>query len=254
VTILDAIILGIIQGLTEFLPISSSGHLLLAQHFLGMKDLDHYLLFDLSCHLGTLLSLSVILFKEIKTLFTYPPSNLIKLIIGTLPLFPLLLVIKPIKAVYASPQYLGFFFLATSLILFIGWYFARSQEKSCSRLDALIIGTSQAIAIFPGVSRSGTTITTARLLGLNANEAIAFSFLLAIPAIVGGSILEGYKSLQLNAHLLHIDLVVYFIGFCVSFLVGLISLQLLVTMKNKFHYFAIYCALLGIVTTWYFYA
>ena len=198
-TLLDAIILGIVQGLTEFLPVSSSGHLKLVQYFLGLQNLDRYIIFDLVCHLGTLLAILIVFFRSIKQLVSTNKTLFWQVVLGTLPLFPLVLMMKPIKAAYASPSYLGFFFLMTAAILFLGCRFGKivstAEREKHSWRDALLVGMWQAIAILPGVSRSGSTISGARLLGWNANDAVTFSFLLAIPAICGGTILECFKDL-----------------------------------------------------------
>jgi undecaprenyl-diphosphatase len=257
VTTLDAILLGAVQGLTEFLPISSSGHLMLAQHFLGMKNLEHYIIFDLVCHLGTLLAIFVIFFQNITTVF----QNKLKLwqiILGTLPLFPLVLLMKPIKATYSDPTYLGFFFLLTAGILFAGILFGKkastAQKKQHPWRDPLVIGLWQAAAILPGVSRSGSTISGAKILGWNASDATTFSFLLAIPAILGGTTLEIYKIWFHPESTLSLPFSHYLAGFLTSFLVGLFALQLLIklVLQNKFYYFAWYCLILGLATTFYF--
>ena len=255
---LDALLLGIVQGLTEFLPVSSSGHLKLMQYFLGMRDLDHYIIFDLVCHLGTLLAIVIVFFQNIKNAVLHTPYKIRQVIIATLPLFPLVLLMKPIKAAYADPAYLGYFFILTSLILFAGVKFGRSVSETVRKertwSDALKIGLWQALAILPGVSRSGSTISGARLLGWNTNDAVVFSFFLAIPAILGGTTLELFKFFQHPENAAQISLINYFIGFVVSFAVGFFSLQLLIrlALQNKFYYFAWYCLFLGLATTFYF--
>lgn len=257
-TTLDVILLGIVQGLTEFLPVSSSGHLKLTQYFLGMSNLDHYILFDLVCHLGTLLAIILVFFQNIKNVFQSDRSTLWQIALATLPLFPLVLIMKPIKSLYADPAYLGFFFLLTALILFAGIYFGKTssvqQRKKHTWRDASIIGLWQAAAILPGVSRSGSTISGARILGWNPGDAATFSFLLAIPAILGGVTLEIFKLLQHPEETLHLPISHYFTGFLVSFLVGICALQMLIrlVLKNKFSYFAWYCLILGLATTYYF--
>lgn len=257
-TIIEACILGIIQGITEFFPVSSSGHLKLAQHFLGLKDLDQYILFDLVCHLGTLLAIIIVFFRRIKGMFLQYPALLMQVFLATLPLFPLLLLITPIKTAYASPAYLGFFFLGTAAILFTGVRFGKiSSENNLRRnwwRDALLIGTWQAAAILPGISRSGSTISGARLLGWSPSEAITFSFLLAIPAILGGTVLELWHLLRHPGTIADLPLYCYFCGFILSFCIGWAALGLLMraAVHNKFMYFAWYCLALGLATTYYF--
>lgn len=257
-TTIDALILGFIQGLTEFLPVSSSGHLKLLQYFLGMQDLDQYILFDLVCHLGTLLAIMMIFSRQIVDLIMTNTTCLKQVFLATLPLVPLILVMKPIKAIYADPSFLGFFFLVTAAILFLGVYFGRSCSDSDQQRhrwrDAIVIGVWQAAAILPGVSRSGSTISGARLLGWSTTQAVTFSFMLAIPAILGGTILEGFKLLRQPEAIIYLPVSHYLAGFVVSFIMGLVSLRLLIQLaaQDKFVYFAWYCLLLGLATTAYF--
>src|ERR1700722_19484541 len=119
-TLLQAIILGIVQGLTEFLPVSSSGHLALAQRLLGLENLHQYIIFDLVCHLGTLLAVLFVFRKTLQQLFVTQRALLFKVGFGTLPLFPLLFLIKPIKTLFDQPQFLGLFFFITALLLWCG--------------------------------------------------------------------------------------------------------------------------------------
>ncbi|HEY4831814.1 MAG TPA: undecaprenyl-diphosphate phosphatase, partial [Waddliaceae bacterium] len=153
-TTFEAIVLGIIQGLTEFFPISSSGHLTLAQSLFGLTNIENYILFDLVCHLGTLCAIFLTFASQIKNLFTTDRSKFIQVIVGTLPLFPLVLFLKPIEEKFGEPQYLGFCFFYTALTLFIGLKWGKEVpphllEKKKWR-DALTIGIFQAIAILPG--------------------------------------------------------------------------------------------------------
>lgn len=244
----DAALLGIIQGLTEFFPVSSSGHLELAQHLLGFQQVQHYILFDLICHLGTLFAIFFILLPYVQL----NKNRVFQVILGTLPLFPLVLILKPIKNLFDQPQYLGLCFLFTSALLFLSQrnWFSREQRPS----DAIKIGLFQAVAILPGISRSGSTISGARLLGWSKEEAFTFSFLLAIPAILGGTTLELYQLIKTPSISAEIPLFSYFVGFFFSFVVGCITLRLLkhMLLHDKWFYFAWYCLFLGIFTTWWF--
>lgn len=261
-TTLDAIILGIVQGLTEFLPVSSSGHLHLVEHLLGLENLDHYIMFDLACHLGTLMAIFFVFARYIKDSFTNDTSRLWQIIIATLPLFPLVLLMKPIKAAYADPSYLGFFFMMTSAILFLGIHYTKKEPAQDLHppmhlrkwRDAFSIGLWQALAILPGVSRSGSTISGARILGWNTKEAINFSFLLAIPTILGGTALEVLNWIKHPETVANLPSEHYLAGFFISFIVGLGALKLLIYVANhnKFSYFAWYCLILGLATTYYF--
>lgn len=257
---IEAIILGIVQGITEFFPVSSSGHLKLGQYFLGLNDLDKYIIFDLVCHLGTLLAIVCLFFKDIKESFTSNKALLLKIVIATLPLFPLLLILKPIKSLFNAPQYLGFFFMATALLLYIGIRLGSSAKPETLQKyrwrDPLFIGIFQAAAILPGVSRSGSTISGARLLGWDPEAAVRFSFLLAIPAILGGICIEILQiTLKPESHAIpSLSWIEYTAGFVTSFIVGTFALILLqkLAVKQKFMYFVGYCAILGVFTTVYF--
>lgn len=253
VSTVEAIFLGIIQGLTEFLPVSSSGHLTLVQHLFGFEHLDQMIPFDLICHLGTLLSILIVYHKQITSIMTENKQALVQIIIGTLPLFPVLFVLKKIESIYNRPELLGYFFLITAGLLWLGIRFGyekpEKEKKKRRIVDPLIIGTFQTLALFPGVSRSGATISAARLLGWKMQESLSFSFLLAIPAILGGTLL---KSIQLysNHTLATFDLPVssYLAGFFTAFLFGLLALKVLIRLaaNQKMMYFVWYCLLLGL--------
>ncbi len=246
-----AFLLGIIQGFTEFLPVSSSGHLELGQILFGLQDLHQYVLFNLICHLGTLGSIFFCFLPQIKqSLLQF--RRFFQIVAGTLPLVPLVFFIKPLKMLF-TPDYLGFCFLVTSGFLFAGIYGGlRRQPKPW--LDPLAIGVMQAIAIFPGISRSGITICTAQLLGWKKEEAIQFSFLLAIPAILGGTIVELAQVLTKPNEGTPVTVIPCFIGFFTSFLIGCLTLRLLMRMntQHQWLYFAWYCLFLGMSTITYF--
>lgn len=258
-SIFEAIILGIVQGITEFLPVSSSGHLKLVQVLLNLENLNSYIIFDLVCHLGTLLAIFIMFWTEIKQSFTTNKTRFLQIVLGTLPLFPLLLIMKPIKAIFNDPQYLGYCFMLTSLILYVGIKLQNCKPKMLLTKhrfrDPLVIGVFQSAAILPGISRSGSTITAARIMGWSPDEAITFSFLLAIPAILGGTLIE---VLQLffktePQTLPNVPISHYFIALLASFICGYFALSLLkkLASKQKFMYFVWYCLILGILTTLY---
>lgn len=259
-SVLQAFFLGIIQGITEFLPVSSSGHLEIAQYILGLENLDQYITFDLVCHLGTLCAIFVVYATQIKKLFTNDYTRLKQVIIGTLPLFPILLILKPVESLYNKPHLLGLFFLTTAALLYTGirWGYEKpaSDKKKSWWQDAIIIGTFQTIALLPGVSRSGSTISGARLLGWEKQDAVTFSFLLAIPAILGGATLKLFQLTLLGeTQQGSLDLIHYVVGFATAFFIGYLALLLLIRLasKEKFMYFVWYCLLLGLATSFYFY-
>jgi len=258
VTFIEAIILGIVQGITEFLPVSSSGHLKLAEHLLKLENLKSYILFDLVCHLGTLFSI-LIVFRQKIIESLKDQTKFFQIVLGTLPLFPLLLILKPIKAVFNDPHYLGYCFIITSILLYLGI----KKEKAFSQIklasaspyrDPLLIGMFQSAAILPGISRSGSTISAAKMLGWKSDDAISFSFLLAIPAIMGGVILESYALVKSQEpSYADVALSCYIVAFFTSFIFGYFSLSLLrrLATKQKFMYFVWYCLILGILTAFY---
>jgi undecaprenyl-diphosphatase len=252
----QAFLLGLIQGITEFLPISSSGHLALGQYLLGFENLHDYILFDLVCHLGTLVAILYIFFPIIKESLALHSDQFWRVVLGTLPLFPLVLILKSIKSIFDQPQLLGPCFLVSACLLFASLYWhPRHSHGKNKWQDALTIGLFQAIAILPGISRSGATISAARLLGWPKESAIQFSFLLAIPAILGGTILEGWQAWHASGITLSIiNPWAFVIGFCTSCFVGCLSLWALIRLviQDKWSYFAWYCLVLGLATTIYF--
>ncbi|MFI0435397.1 MAG: undecaprenyl-diphosphate phosphatase [Parachlamydiaceae bacterium] len=256
-TLWQAFFLGLIQGMTEFLPISSSGHLALAQYFLGFEDLHHYILFNLICHLGTLTAIVYVFFPIIKKSLNLYQPPFWQVVVGTLPLFPLVFILKPIKSLFDHPQLLGPCFLISATLIFTSLYVRFPMEKRTERkwTDPFIIGVFQAIAIFPGISRSGATISAARLLGWSKANAIHFSFLLAIPAILGGAILEGWQAWQSpKEDVLSLDPSVFIVGFTTSSIVGSLCLMGLIRLidDDKWGYFGWYCLWLGLAATLYF--
>ena len=256
---IEAIILGIIQGLTEFLPVSSSGHLTLAQHLLSFEHLDQMIMFDLVCHMGTLIAILIIFKTQIQELFRGTNQKITQIIVGTLPLFPILLILKKIESLYDRVELLGFFFLITAFLLWMGIKYGtvksnKERERHWIR-DAFVIGIFQTLALLPGVSRSGSTISSARLLGWKTDDALSFSFLLAIPAILGGTTL---KLLQLFTGQIvetsNLAWSAYFSGFITAFLFGMLALKVLIRVatNQKMMYFVWYCLILGIGSLIYF--
>lgn len=252
----EAILLGVVQGLTEFLPVSSSGHLELTQYLLGFSELKKYILFNIVCHLGTLGAIGLFFFKQIRESLI-DKRKLGQICLATLPLFPLVLLLKPLKSLFDQPELLGFFFLFTAFLLFVGNSIVLKQAPTSKQKwkDSLTIGLFQALAVIPGISRSGSTISAARLLGWKKEEAISFSFLLAIPAILGATTLEIiqlFSSTQTPFE--SAQLMQFSAGFITSFIVGCLALKLLYKLfdQNKWSYFAWYCLSLGCLSLFYF--
>lgn len=250
-TVLQAIILGIVQGIGEFLPISSSGHLLLLQRFFGIED--NLLTFSIVVHLGTLIPVLVIYFNRIKGLVFKPFQKLTYLlIIGTLPAIVVSLFFGDFLDRVFSGNYLAVGFLITALVLFVvdNKVAGRKKIEEVSYLDALIIGCVQAVAITPGISRSGSTIFGGITRGLNRKAAAEFSFLMSIPAIAGAAVLESIHIFRGSEESFKMVLSLPFIaGFLVSMGVGYVSIRLMLKLvvNNKLKYFSIYLVLLSAI-------
>ena len=262
----QGIILGIIQGLTEFLPVSSSGHLVLGQIFFGITQSQ--LAFDISVHVGTLLAVLVVYSSDIlamlssligffsKAVSFKPVAHLVSedknlqmaglIIIGSIPTAFLGLVLKQFEHIlFASEVLVGFMLILTGTILWLSrnFYFSESKNTEFGIKKSVFIGISQGLAVIPGISRSGTTIAVGMFLGLDRHMAAKFSFLLSIPAIVGAQILSIKDTIEGG---IAIDPVTIYATIA-SFITGLIALKLLLSLvhSGKFHLFAPYCWVVG---------
>tara|TARA_Y100001980_G_C14543174_1_gene321823 strand:- start:690 stop:1451 length:762 start_codon:yes stop_codon:yes gene_type:complete len=250
-TNVEALILGVLQGIAEFLPISSSGHLVIMQSVLGIQQPGNE--FEIVVHLGTLASIIVVFFKDIKNILfsMYKNENhnwIYFIMIGTLPSIVVGLGFKnQIQSLFEDVFSVGIALIFTGVFLFYSRFF-NVKNKQLSIFKSVVIGLFQSIAIIPGISRSGMTITSALFLGLNSNDAAKFSFLLAIPAITGAGIITMIDAG--NQILIRTDAAM--IGFISSFIVGVLSLKWLIKIleKGDFYYFGIYCLLLGLVVVW----
>lgn len=270
-TYITAALLGLIQGIAEFLPISSSGHLALFQNFLGLTDVEHeHMFFDVLLHFGTLISVCIVyrqdvmdmiieFFAGISDLFSSgkrrksspPPARrlVMMVILGTLPLFVILPVKDVVEGFYSNTLFIGFALLATGCVLFFSDRMAkgRKTERNATISDALLVGCAQAIAVVPGLSRSGATISAGMLRGMDRTFAVRFSFLLSLPAIFGANLLslmdavrEGFDTSLLPMYLL---------GMAVAMISGYFAIGLvrMLASKGKFGNFAYYCWLVGII-------
>ena len=246
-TLIEAIILGIVQGVTEFLPISSSGHLVLMQHLLNIEGNGNE--FEVLVHIGTLASILVVFSSDIKLLFLDVKtknnrSYIFFLFLASLP--------AAITGIWFKDYFELFFddylivskaLLITGLIL-VSSYFFKPRNKKHNLISSILIGFFQALAITPGISRSGMTISCALLLGINAKDAAKFSFLMAIPVISGAGFLtfiDSYNNFS-------IPISVGIAALLSSFLIGILALKWLLNLlgRGKLHYFGIYCILLGL--------
>ncbi len=269
-TTLEAIILGILQGLTEFLPVSSSGHLVLFQHLFGLKEAE--LLFDVWVHLGTLVAVIIVFRREILKIISAllrlvsfggqkekilpkgesdPELKMAVLIgIGSIPTAILGLLFASIAdRLYSSTLITGLMLMVTGLLL---WLTRRAGSQTVSASSghlttakAFIIGIVQGLAIIPGISRSGSTISTGLLLGVDRETAARYSFLLSIPAIVGAGLLSFKDGFTRSDSVIWISL----LGAATAALVGYGALKSLLHMvkKGRLHVFAPYCWLVGIL-------
>lgn len=241
----EGIFLGVLQGLTEFFPVSSSGHLALAQSLLP-NFTQPGVLFDVLLHLATLLAVVVYFRKDILSLFSSNWKWLIYLVVGTIPAGLVGVLFKDIiEGMFTNIKLIGGALIFTGIILFISDRFKKTDKK-LNWGRSLIIGIGQALAITPGISRSGATMCTGIFCGVERGTAFKFSFLLSIPAILGAVVLE-------SGHLVTIgraEIGPYLSGMLFAFLFGYLALVFLskIVLKKKFTYFAVYCWILGIVS------
>ncbi|AEL28554.1 undecaprenyl-diphosphate phosphatase [Cyclobacterium marinum] len=255
-TIFEAIILGIVQGLTEFLPVSSSGHLEIAGALLGSNSLpEESLLFTVVVHFATALSTIVVFRKDVAELLTglFQFKNneetmfSLKVILSMVPAVVVgLLFEEQLEQLFGGKVvFVGFMLLITALLLYLADK-AKNTGKPVSFINAIIIGIAQAIAMLPGISRSGATISTSVLLGIDKNRAARFSFLMVVPLIlgkIGKDILSGdltYQSDQFGSMV---------IAFLAAFIAGLAACTWMIQLvrKSKLRYFSIYCVIVGIL-------
>ena len=252
---LSAAILGLVQGLTEFLPVSSSGHLVVFQQFLS--DAQTPVIFDLFLHLGTLLPIVAIYRKDlwelIQTLFQNPFGSEARLgwwiVLGSVPTALIGIFLEELfESIFHTPKMVGIAFLITGTFLFATKYLKESHRDitEMSWKDAILIGVVQGFAITPGISRSGSTISMALLLGLKRDFAAKYSFLLSIPAIVGGFVLK-LDELQTTT----VSSTSLAVGFTVAAISGWVALKILLNLVNtgdfsKFSYYLWVIAILAI--------
>ncbi|KJJ84028.1 UDP-diphosphatase [Candidatus Omnitrophus magneticus] len=248
-SILQVIISGIVQGITEFLPISSDGHLAILHGYFKLTQTD--LFFDVCLHIGTLFSVLIFFRKRILELIQKKDLKyFLYLSLGTVPaVIAGLLFEKNISSFYDNAVIVSLSLFFTGSMLFVGQFFLSETyrgKRGVNFLDSIVVGIMQAIALLPGVSRSGMTISTALIRKIKAEEAFNFSFLLSVPAVLAAVIYETFKVLKGVEPILN-PAWNYILGIIISFLVGLVSLPLLARVINgrKLYLFGIYCFIIG---------
>ena len=269
-SILSAVLLGLVQGVAEFLPISSSGHLAIAEHLLNMQgasDVPEF--FDVLLHLGTLVAVFVAYWGDIREMIVeffagigdlarhstpnpVPPARrlILMIIVGTLPLFAMVPFRRFFTGLGDNMYFIGGALIFTGLLLFLSDRTRRGRktEKTATILDALLVGIGQAVALCPGVSRSGMTITTGCFAGFERKFAVRFAFLLSIPAVLGANILTLKDALDAGIDFSSVP--VYLVGVAVAAVSGYACIRLLryVADKGRFGAFAYYCWAAGALT------
>lgn len=265
----SAVLLGALQGATEFLPVSSSGHLAILQNFLRIGSMEEHMLFDVLLHLGTLAAVILAYREEVGRLWREglcmigarklprgkKPDRLARrtillLILSTLPLVLAVFFQKAVKSLYSNTFFIGFALIATGFLLFASDRLGHGNktEKNVAVSDALLVGLAQAAAVTPGLSRSGTTISVSMLRGFERSFAVKYAFLLSIPAILGANLVALIDAV--GAGISWELLPVYLVGVVSAFLVGYVSIRLLriIVQRGKFGGFAFYCWGAGLVT------
>ena len=267
-TYLSAILLGLVQGLAEFLPISSSGHLAIAQNLLHLQtEVPEF--YDVLLHLGTLLAVFVAYWRDIldmigeffrgigdlarrSTPTPVPPARrmIVLIVIATLPLFAVLPIRGAVQGLSDNMVFIGCALIVTGFLLFASDLMRKGKktERHATWTDALLVGVGQAVATMPGISRSGMTITTGCFCGFERKFAVRFSFLMSIPAILGANILSIADALESGVN--WAELPMYLVGVVVAAVTGYLCIRLLklIATKGKFGFLAYYCWGVGVLT------
>ena len=256
---IEALILGLVQGLTEYLPVSSSGHLAIGSEFFGIEG-EENLAFTVAVHVATVLSTLVILWKEIDWIFrglfkcqlNEETKYVLNIVVSMIPVGIVGVFFKDyVEEVFGSGlAIVGAMLLLTAVLLTFSYYAKPRQKEKISLRDAFIIGLAQACAVMPGLSRSGSTIAAGLLLG-NKKETLAqFSFLMVIPPILGEALLDVVKGLNGEEAFGGIDALPLTVGFLAAFVSGCLACKWMINIvkKGKLIYFGIYCAIAGVLT------
>ena len=272
-SVIMSLFLGLVQGIAEFLPISSSGHLSILQNLFTLNySEDDHLLFDVFLHLGTLISIIAVYRKDIKTMISdglaflrmrsdsdsdepvvmKPPARaLLFVLIGTIPMLIVFIFSNSVKRLFFNVGFIGFALIITGGLLFVSDRYIKKgnkTEKSMTLGDAIVIGLSQAAAVVPGLSRSGTTIAVGLARGLSGSFAVRFSLLLSIPAVFGAMVVTLYAAIRDGVNFSLFP--TYLVGFVMAAITGFFAIQLIRRLINKggFGKFAFYCWGVGALT------
>jgi undecaprenyl-diphosphatase len=251
--ILESIVLGIVQGLTEFLPVSSSGHLVLLQKIFNLAPIgnttDPWLMFfDTMVHLGTLIAVVIVMWRDIIDLFRKPFKSLFYLVVATLPAVIAYLLFPDFFKTAFGGAYLGYAFLLTAVILSLSEIIANTvtRKKELKSGGALTMGLLQIVGMLPGVSRSGSTIAGGLAWGSDREKVARFSFLMSIPAIIGANLMQGIDLIKENVIIQWAPVIV---GTVCAALAGYVAVRFMLSLiqRKKLYGFAIYTAALGVL-------
>lgn len=256
---LQALVLGLIQGLTEYLPVSSSGHLAIGSYLFGI-DGEANLTFTVAVHVATVLSTLVMLWKEIDWIFrglfkfemNAETKYALNIIVSMIPIGIVGVFFKDkVEEIFGSGLLIvGCMLLLTAALLSFSYFAKPRTKENISLKDALIIGIAQACAVMPGLSRSGSTIATGLLLGNNKEKLARFSFLMVIPPILGEALLDVMKGIKGEAAFGDVPALPLMIGFIAAFVSGCLACKWMINIvkRGKLIYFAVYCAVVGVIT------
>lgn len=240
--------MGLVQGLTEFLPVSSSGHLVLLSNIFGVEE---SLFISILLHVATLLSICVVFYKDIFALLRHPFSkNTLMLVVATIPTCLIVLVLMPFIKSSFGGSFLPASFLITAVLLVVTELFAKNKKtKEFSYKTAIIMGIAQSFAVFPGISRSGSTICAGILSGGDKKECAKFSFLMSIPIILLSLVMEIYEGVSGGISISY-PISAIIISFIIAFLSGIFAIKFMMrlTEKGKLWWFSCYLLLLSVVT------
>ena len=255
--IFQAAVLGLVQGLAEFLPISSSGHLILARLLMGISDAEaamgKYIIFDVLLHAGTLLAVVVVFWKDWWGILKNPfkSKTLLLLIIASLPALVVVVLFNDLVEQFFTGWFLGVSFLITAVFLLIAESVSakpgvRAQKPGFKH--AIVMGIMQAISLLPGVSRSGSTLTGGLCSKLDRKAAAKFAFMMSAPAILGSLIFEGKSAIE-NGYLAELDLVPTIVGVVIAAVSGYLAIRFMLKLIQKvsLNWFALYVAIVGVV-------